>query len=303
MPQQQPGQEEQQGERHGHRERCAGERGGPGGGDGEARDGREQQRPDPVGEVLQGAAPAEPGPGPGREGRGEQVPGGDGQREADREGGAVPVRGPAGDGGGEQVREPGEAAPGGPPRPHQRGDGGGDGDGPGPCLARGGRGGGKGPGQQRAAEGAVRGRPGRDRGRRGGGHLPARAAGVQLLGEGEDVPVAEAGGGAVGDAVGLQPCGDLQGVHGPLAQLAVPVQQCLDGIPRGPPAHPVGHRRGWGCGVGVDGGHTAASEVGSGAGLAQVGLVQCPGTRASGGRAKGMPPPSGRPEPLARSRR
>ncbi len=61
------------------------------------------------------------------------------------------------------------------------------------------------------------------------------AARVQLLGEREDVPVPEPRGGAVGDAVGFQPGGDLQRVHGALAQLPVPVQQHLDGVPAGPP--------------------------------------------------------------------
>ncbi|SCG06536.1 hypothetical protein GA0115255_121606, partial [Streptomyces sp. Ncost-T6T-2b] len=54
-----------------------------------------------------------------------------------------------------------------------------------------------------------------------------RHAGVQLLGEGEDVPVAVAGGGAVGESVGLQTGGDLQRIHGPFAQVAVVVQQGL----------------------------------------------------------------------------
>lgn len=47
----------------------------------------------------------------------------------------------------------------------------------------------------------------------------------QFLGEREDVAVPVAGGGAVGDAVGFEPGGDLQRVDGPFAQLAVPVHQ------------------------------------------------------------------------------
>ncbi len=81
---------------------------------------------------------------------------------------------------------------------------------------------------------------------------------VQLLGEREDVAVAEAGGGPVGDAERFESGGDLQRVHGPFAQVPVTVQQGLHGIgatapgdgspaPVGPGARPAprstrGHR-------------------------------------------------------------
>ena len=58
----------------------------------------------------------------------------------------------------------------------------------------------------------------------------ARYAGVELFGEREDVAVAEAGGGAVGDAVRLKACRDLQRVDGALAEFAVAVHQGFDGV-------------------------------------------------------------------------
>lgn len=87
---QQPGQEEQHGERYGDGRRRPGERGRPRGGRGEGQGGRDQQRPGPVGEVLQGAAADEPAPGAGGVHGADEVAGGRGQCEADSEG--VPCR-------------------------------------------------------------------------------------------------------------------------------------------------------------------------------------------------------------------
>src|SRR5690606_25680272 len=117
-------------------------------------------------------------------------------------------------------------------------------------------------------------------------------AGVELLGQGEDVPVAEAGGGAVGDAVRLEAGRDLQGVDGGLAQLAVAVQQGLHrvGAPAGGGSARLTGRR-------ADVGHRAASVTGTCSGAAQrgtgrgAGSVQWPGTWASAGLAKGRGTP------------
>ncbi|WP_414820504.1 hypothetical protein, partial [Streptomyces tricolor] len=67
----------------------------------------------------------------------------------------------------------------------------------------------------------------------------ARHARVQFLGEREHVPVAEPRGGPVGETVCLQPRRDLQRIHGPFAQLPVPVQQGLHRV-TGPTAGPEG---------------------------------------------------------------
>src|SRR5690606_11891890 len=75
-----------------------------------------------------------------------------------------------------------------------------------------------------------------------GGVAVAGHAGEEFLGEGEDVAVPEAGGGPVGDAVGLQAGGDLQRVHGAFAELAVAVQEGLHGV--GGAARPGGGPRG-----------------------------------------------------------
>ncbi len=131
----------------------------------------------------------------------------------------------------------------------------------------------------------CRGAPGAGGGWCGAGFgVVAGGAGVELLGQGEDVAVAEARGGAVGDAVRFQARRDLQGVHRPDAQVVVAVQECLDGVgrTRRSPFAEVGHRV-----VSVAGTGVCRAHVGTGRG---AGSVQWPGRRASAGAAKGWTP-------------
>lgn len=75
-----------------------------------------------------------------------------------------------------------------------------------------------------------------------------------------------AGGGAVGDPVGFEPGGDLQGIDGAFAELAVPVHECLHGVD-GPTPGRAGLARGDGGGVCDLGGAGDGVGLGVGRGL------------------------------------
>src|SRR5690606_26648054 len=242
----------------------------------EQGDGGEQQGAHGGGEVLQSAARGEFAAGPAGEEVGGPGGGGTGQREGEHGGRGerpVPVGGgravgAAGDGDLEEpvaqqgvADEPpgpaGHAGGRGAVGPAQRAaaQGGPDGRGEGddadggreePGLAVGvaqgeHRGEAQGAGEQREDD-PVGPRLQGCGGVGAGGVAVAGHAGEEFLGEGEDVAVPEAGGGPVGDAVGLQAGGDLQRVHGAFAELAVAVQEGLHGV--GGAARPGGGPRG-----------------------------------------------------------
>lgn len=120
---------------------------------------------------------------------------------------------------------------------------------------------------------------------------------VELLGEREDVAVPVAGGGAVGDPVGFEPGGDLQGIDGAFAEIAVPVHERLHGVD-GPTPGGGGLARGDGGGVCDLRGAGDGGAIGRGRGLDfgfGFGRFR-PGLRLFGGKAvrgDGRPPRAG----------